>query len=113
MKAARIVICDDEMLIRLWLVERLAEAGYRTVGVADGASLVAELTREPADMVLLDFRLPDGSGLDFLPRVKAIDSLLPVIIMTAYGEIETAVAAVRAGAETHCVFSLNSMATNH
>jgi DNA-binding NtrC family response regulator len=98
MKKPRIIVCDDEMLIRLWLVENLAEAGYRTTGVADGGSLMAELAREPADLILLDYRLPDGSGLDFLPRVKAIDSLLPVIIMTAYGEIETAVAAVRAGA---------------
>jgi two-component system, NtrC family, response regulator AtoC len=98
MTKPHVVVCDDEMLIRLWLVERLDELGYRTEGVADGAGLLATLAREPADLVLLDLRLPDAVGLDLLPKIRAIDPLLPVIIMTAYGEIETAVAAVRAGA---------------
>jgi DNA-binding NtrC family response regulator len=98
MARARIVVCDDEMLIRLWLVEHLSEADYRVDAVADGAALEAALRIEPADLVLLDLRLPDVSGLDMLPRIKAIDPLLPVIMMTAYGEVETAVAAVRAGA---------------
>ncbi|MDE3171684.1 MAG: sigma-54-dependent Fis family transcriptional regulator [Gemmatimonadota bacterium] len=98
MRKPRVVVCDDEMLIRLWLSEHLADAGLQTEEVADGASLLAALQREPADLVLLDLRLPDGSGLDFLARAKALDPALPVIMMTAYGEIETAVAAVRAGA---------------
>ncbi len=48
--------------------------------------------------MLLDLRLPDATGLELLPRIKALDATLPVIMMTAYGEVETAVAAVRAGA---------------
>ena len=98
MNKPRVVICDDEMLIRLWLSEHLADAGMRTEAVGDGASLIEALEREPADLVLLDLRLPDGSGMDFLARAKKLDPTLPVIMMTAYGEIETAVAAVRAGA---------------
>jgi two-component system, NtrC family, response regulator AtoC len=98
MKKARIVICDDELLIRLWLAERLNEAGLVTEDVADGESLLETLAREPADLVLLDLRLPGASGLELLPQIKALDATLPVIMMTAYGEVETAVAAVRAGA---------------
>lgn len=98
MNKPRVVVCDDEMLIRLWLTEHLADAGMRTEAVADGTALLAALAREPADLVLLDLRLPDGSGMEFLQRVKALDPTLPVIMMTAYGEVETAVAAVRAGA---------------
>jgi len=98
MKKARVVICDDEMLIRVWLAERLNEAGLVTEDVPDGERLLAALAREPADLVLLDLRLPDASGLELLPRIKALDATLPVIMMTAYGEVETAVAAVRAGA---------------
>ena len=99
MKGARILICDDELLIRLWLEEHLREAGHAAEGVGDGAELLAALEREPGDLVLLDLRLPDGSGVDLLPRIHVLDPGLPVIMMTAYGEIETAVAAVRAGAE--------------
>ncbi len=98
MKKPRVVICDDEMLIRLWLSEHLADADMKTEEVADGTALLAALKREPADLVLLDLRLPDGSGLEFLTRIKQLDPTVPVIMMTAYGEVETAVAAVRAGA---------------
>jgi DNA-binding NtrC family response regulator len=98
MTKPRVIVCDDEMLIRLWLRDRLAESGLRTEDVADGASLMAALGREPADLVLLDLRLPDATGMELLPRIKALDPTLPVIIMTAFGEVETAVAAVRAGA---------------
>jgi DNA-binding NtrC family response regulator len=98
MKKPRVVICDDEMLIRLWLSEHLADAGYATEATADGAELLAAVAREPADVVLLDLRLPDQSGMELLARLKAIDAGLSVIMMTAYGEVETAVSAVRAGA---------------
>ena len=98
MKKPRVLVCDDEMLIRLWLVEHLAEADLRTEGLENATELITALEREPADLVLLDLRLPDGDGMDVLERVKAIDPTVPVIMMTAYGEVETAVAAVRAGA---------------
>ncbi len=98
MNKPRIVVCDDEMLIRLWLTEHLADAGMRTEEAPDGTALLAALRREPADLVLLDLRLPDGSGMDFLRQAKELDPTLPVIMMTAYGEVETAVSAVRAGA---------------
>ena len=98
MRKPRVLVCDDEMLIRLWLVEHLGDANMRVEGAEDGTALIAALQREPADLVLLDLRLPDGSGLDLLTRIKVMDATLPVIMMTAYGELETAVAAVRAGA---------------
>ncbi len=98
MKKPRVIICDDEMLIRLWLSEHLADAGYHTEAVPDGAGLLAAIAREPADVVVLDLRLPDQTGMELLPLLKAADPGLAVIMMTAYGEVETAVAAVRAGA---------------
>ena len=98
MNHARIAICDDEMLIRLWLEEHLTEAGFEVRGYEDGGSLLEGLSSAPADLVLLDLRLPDGSGLDLLPRILATDAEIPVIMITAHGEVETAVKAVRAGA---------------
>lgn len=98
MSRGRLLICDDDLLIRLWLVEHLREEGFDTVSAEDGAGLLAALAEGPFDLVLLDLRLPDASGIDLLPRIKDLDPQLPVVIMSAYGEIETAVAAVRAGA---------------
>lgn len=98
MKRARILVCDDELLIRMWLEEHLKEAGYATASFSDRTTLLEAVEREPADLILLDLRLPDGSGIEALPRIRAIDPTIPIIMITAYGEVETAVAAVRAGA---------------
>lgn len=94
----RIAVCDDEMLIRAWLEEHLTEAGYQVDPFALGGTLVDAMKEDPADLVLLDLRLPDGSGLDFLREIGQLESAPPVIMITAHGEVETAVAAVRAGA---------------
>ncbi|HSG47661.1 MAG TPA: sigma-54 dependent transcriptional regulator [Longimicrobiales bacterium] len=98
MNAPRIAVCDDEMLIRVWLEEHLTEAGYRVEAFALGGELVEAMTRNPADLILLDLRLPDGSGVEFLREIRALDHPPPVIMATAYGEVETAVEAVRSGA---------------
>jgi DNA-binding NtrC family response regulator len=96
--ALRVYVCDDELLIRLWLVEHLGDEGYDVEGFESGGALLEAHARTPADLILLDLKLPDGSGLDFLRRVKQQDQAVPVIMITAYGEVETAVAAVRSGA---------------
>ena len=98
MSDARIYICDDELLIRMWLLEHLEDEGYRAECFENGRDLLAASSSDPADLVLLDLKLPDGSGLDFLAELKEMDPSLPVIMISAYGEVETAVAAVRAGA---------------
>ncbi|MEX0893566.1 MAG: sigma-54 dependent transcriptional regulator [Gemmatimonadota bacterium] len=94
----RVVVCDDELLIRMWLEDHLREEGYEVETVADGGALLSALDTTPADLVLLDLRLPDGLGIDLLPELKQADPSMPVIMMTAYGEVETAVSAVRRGA---------------
>jgi DNA-binding NtrC family response regulator len=98
MENARIYVCDDELLIRMWLVEHLQDQGYEAEGFETGTELLEAFARDPADLVLLDLKLPDGSGLDFLVELKERERSVLVIMITAYGEVETAVAAVRAGA---------------
>lgn len=98
MNGPRVLICDDEMLIRMWLEEHLREEGYAVESTGDGASLMRAAEQAPADLVLLDLKLPDGSGIEILKELKERDPGVPVIMITAYGEVETAVAAVRAGA---------------
>ncbi|NIM49007.1 MAG: response regulator [Gemmatimonadales bacterium] len=99
MKAQSLIgIVDDEPLIRDWLSEHLGAAGYSVVTAAtgrDGLRLVQE--RNPA-LMLLDLRLPDADGIELLRRYHEIDRELIIVIVTAYGEIETAVRAVKAGA---------------
>jgi len=98
MSRGAIAVCDDELLIRMWLAEHLAEAGFDVATFETGAALLEGLAAAPADLVLLDLRLPDRSGLDLLPEILEPDASLPVIMITAHGEVETAVKAVRAGA---------------
>jgi DNA-binding NtrC family response regulator len=94
----RIYVCDDEYLLRRWLAEHLRDEGYEAEVFENGTDLLEAFERAPSDLVLLDLKLPDVSGLDCLKKLKQRDSEVPVIMITAYGEVETAVAAVRAGA---------------
>jgi len=93
-----ILIIDDEKTIRWSLAEALAAGGYDTVD-ADGASAgIARFREASPDLVVLDMKLPDGSGLDVLKTLRAEDPAVPVIMMTAYAELETAVEAMKMGA---------------
>lgn len=98
MSSRRILVCDDEPLIRMWLVSELRKWGYVAEGVADGVSLLAALEGEPADLVLLDVRLPDASGVSLLPRIRSMDPAPPVILITAYGDPQTVATALERGA---------------
>jgi DNA-binding NtrC family response regulator len=98
MSAKIVYVCDDELLIRMWLAEHLADEGYEVSTFETGSACVEGFREQPSDLVLLDLRLPDQSGLDVLEALKALDSAVPVIMISAHGEVETAVAAVRAGA---------------
>lgn len=98
MRRGRIAVCDDELLIRLWFEDRLGEAGFDVETFEKGEDLLDALSALPFDLVLLDLRLPGGSGIDLLPRIFEKERRLPVIMITAHGEVETAVRAVRAGA---------------
>jgi len=92
-----ILIVDDEKTIRWSLSEALRDQ-YEVVD-ADGAESGIRTFREKSpDLILLDMRLPDGNGLDLLKEVKSEDPTVPVIMMTAYGEVETAVEAMKNGA---------------
>lgn len=93
-----ILIIDDEKTIRWSLAEALHASGYETVDADGAATGVARFREATPDLVLLDMKLPDGSGLDVLKSVKNEDPGVPVIMMTAYAEVETAVEAMKSGA---------------
>lgn len=93
-----IAVVDDEELIQTWLGERLREAGYRVAMASTGSEARELILGADPGLMLLDLRLPDGDGIHFLEQFRELDRELVVIIVTAYGEIQTAVEAVKAGA---------------
>ena len=97
MANATVLVVDDEPLIRWSLVNRLKEEGYRTLEAGTAGDAVA-LHRDGADLVLLDFALPDANGLAVLKQVKETDPDTLVIMLTAQTGVETAVESMRHGA---------------
>ena len=95
---ARILVIDDEKLIVWSLQKELEKEGYEVYGVQtakDGMSLLEDLR---PDLVFLDIRLPDKSGLELLKEIKEKDKDILVIMVTAFGGVESAVYAIKAGA---------------
>jgi DNA-binding NtrC family response regulator len=93
-----LLVVDDERHIRRVLQLSLGDAGYRVLEADSFASAKAVLGAERVDLVLTDLQLPDRSGLELLEALRATRPDLPVILITAYGTVETAVAAMRCGA---------------
>ncbi len=95
----RILIVDDDPAIRFGLRDFLETRGYRVdeAGTAADAELAFRQARP--DVVLSDYKLPDGDALSLLPRLRAIADEVPVILLTAHGSVELAVQAMKEGAE--------------
>jgi two-component system, NtrC family, response regulator AtoC len=94
----RILVVDDERLIRWSLQQTLGRAGYEVETVDDGGAAVRALREEAPDLVLLDLKLPDADGLQVLREIKETYPDVQVVIMTAYADVGTAVEAMRVGA---------------
>ena len=97
MPAPTILVVDDEQLIRWSLKDRLSDEGYRVVEAATAAAAIAR-GEEGVDLLLLDYKLPDGDGLQVLKKLKERDPDILVILLTAFSTIETAVEAMKHGA---------------
>jgi DNA-binding NtrC family response regulator len=102
MKRRVMVVEDDEIFLRP-LRRTLEVAGFEVVAVSSGEEAVDTLKAEDVDVVLTDKRLPGMDGVELVRRVKADHPDLAVVMMTAYGTIESAVEAMRLGAANYLV----------
>ena len=94
----RLLVVDDDQTI-LTLIDRIAVAeGFDVDTTADSSDALVHLFKRPADLVLLDVRMPGVSGLDVLRSMRGMNSQPKVVLMTGYGSIENAVEAVKLGA---------------
>ena len=97
MQTPTVFVVDDEPLIRFALNERLTAEGYRVIE-ADSAATALARSDEGVDLVLLDYKLPDGDGIAVLKRIKERDPDVLVILLTAQVSVELAVEAMKQGA---------------
>ena len=95
---AKVLVVDDEPSIADLLYEDLSEAGYDCTKAATGEDALMRLSQNPCDVMLLDLNLPGISGMDVLREVRASHSETAIIVITAAGDAQTAVEAMKNGA---------------
>ena len=103
-----ILLIDDEAKMRRLLELQLRDEGFVAQTAPDAETGLEMLSKQPYDLIVTDFRLPGMTGLEFLQAVRRTDANIPVIMMTAYGTVETAVEAMKSGANNYVLkpFSL-------
>ncbi len=96
--AATVLIVDDDKALRSFLSSILEDEGYEVLLAATGAEGEALLEAKPIDVVLVDLRLPDEDGISVLRKIKREEPDVQVIVLTAFGAVESAVEAMKLGA---------------
>jgi len=94
----RIVVVDDDLSLCHFLTKPLSQEGYEVITCHNGNQALETINEREADLILLDNKLPDRTGLEVLKEIKQNHPKVPVIIMTAFGTTETAIEAMRLGA---------------
>src|SRR5436190_20175486 len=95
---ARLLVVDDEPYIAFSLAESLRSSSLEVISAATAREGIELVRSQRPDVVIMDVRLPDLSGLDAYDRIRVLDPQLPVIMITAYARTETAIEAMRRGA---------------
>ncbi len=93
-----VLVVDDKELMRGSVSATLERAGFTVRAAEDGERALTAIAQQRPDAVVTDMRMPGMTGMELINRIRCIDDDLPIVMMTAFGTIDTAVAAVRAGA---------------
>ena len=97
-KSVTILIADDDDSLRRVLEFQLQEAGYSVLTAENGSKAFEIFSKQEVDCLITDWRMPQMSGLELLRRTNALNNEIPVVVITAFGDVETAVEAMRSGA---------------
>jgi two-component system response regulator AtoC len=98
MKRIKILVVDDEAIVRESLHDWLSDAGYHVLAAEDGPSALEIVKREKPGIVIADLVMPGMDGIELMRKAREIQPHIEVIIITAYGSIPTAIAAMKEGA---------------
>ncbi len=101
MNDIRILVVDDEASARSGLEKLLRQSGYVVDTAKDGKDALAVAAEHPPEVVVTDLKMPEMDGMTLLAKLREYDRDLPVIVATAFGEVSSAVAAMRAGASDY------------
>lgn len=93
-----VLVVDDKEMMRDSVGSTLQRAGFRTVAAQDGHAALSCIANSRPDAVVTDLKMPGLSGLELLEKIREIDEDLPVVLMTAFGNVQTAVQAIKLGA---------------
>jgi len=104
---ATILVVDDEKNTREALSKILSEDGYDVIAAADGYQALDAVVRDLPDLILADLKMPGMDGLELLSRIRLKDYDTPFVMMTAFGTVETAVEALKKGAEDYLTKPIN------
>ena len=96
-----VLVVDDEKNYLVVLEDLLEDEGYKVLTASSGAEALELIAQAPVDTVLSDIKMPGISGIELLDRISALDPDLPVILMTAFAEVDQAVEAMKKGALDH------------
>ncbi|MEE8137475.1 MAG: sigma-54 dependent transcriptional regulator, partial [Thermoanaerobaculia bacterium] len=98
MPSGRILVVEDRDSLRKLLDRALRQEGYQVESAADASDGIRLLREQPFDLVLTDLKLPSGSGIEVLEASREAQPHVPVVVLTAYGTVHTAVEAMKLGA---------------
>ena len=106
-KDVNILVVDDEEIVRESLCNWLQEDGYQAEAVEDGFKALDIIKKKPWNVLFVDLKMPGMDGLEVMRRAKALQPELPIIIITAYATVNTAVEAMKEGAYDYLVKPFN------
>jgi DNA-binding NtrC family response regulator len=95
----RVLIVDDEAVIRMAVRKFLTNAGFEVTEAENRTTAMSRIRAARPDAVILDYKLTDGTALDLLPQIRAIDESVAIIVLTAHATIDLAVTAMKEGAD--------------